>query len=520
MAITQISKIQVRRGLQQDLGQLAAGEIAWAIDTQRLYIGNGSTAEGAPVAGTTEIVTNSQLASQPLDLIAGAYHYEGILGGIGVADTNTTERRYQDKFDDIINVRDFGARGTGTGDDLAALQRCINETYNRNRGGITPYPTRRAIKISGGIYNISDSLKIPPHATLIGDGSSSVIIRQTSGAASSVLKTMTNLGLDPTNGDNIDFEYPKNINIIGITFQSITPIDIAHLESVSNCLFQDVNFIGPIIEPDGTEIRNICVNVSSEASMSTSIIFRDCSFNGLSYGARITNGSDGVVFDDCEFKNLYQGVNVMSGTTPPKNIKITNSRFDTIHGSAIVGGVGASGIVSSNNVYVDVGNNYVSEAPGVAVTPIIVFQADNNYSIADTFSRSVADSSSTPRISSGGYAIVSASIDDAFRLGTAYQTAGRKISLINNTSTTIAIPNITHGIIDYSIIRDALFRSGMIKFVTSDTGVIRFDEEYTENSDLGITIRMGSGSGSSSLIVILSSLGYDATIAFDVKTLH
>ena len=50
MAVVQISKIQVRRGLSNQTGipQLSGGEFAWAIDAQELYIGNGAVSEGAP----------------------------------------------------------------------------------------------------------------------------------------------------------------------------------------------------------------------------------------------------------------------------------------------------------------------------------------------------------------------------------------------------------------------------------------------------------------------------------------
>ena len=57
MAILQISKIQHRRGLQQDLPQLASAELGWSIDSRRLYIGNGSVTEGAPTEGITEVLT-------------------------------------------------------------------------------------------------------------------------------------------------------------------------------------------------------------------------------------------------------------------------------------------------------------------------------------------------------------------------------------------------------------------------------------------------------------------------------
>lgn len=62
-SIVQISQIQVRRGLNQDLPQLASGELGWSVDTQQLYIGNGTLQEGAPALGVTQIQTTPQAAS-------------------------------------------------------------------------------------------------------------------------------------------------------------------------------------------------------------------------------------------------------------------------------------------------------------------------------------------------------------------------------------------------------------------------------------------------------------------------
>lgn len=57
MSIVSISRIQHRKGLQQDLPQLASAELGWSVDRQKLYIGNGTIAEGAPKLGNTEILT-------------------------------------------------------------------------------------------------------------------------------------------------------------------------------------------------------------------------------------------------------------------------------------------------------------------------------------------------------------------------------------------------------------------------------------------------------------------------------
>ena len=57
MAVITVSKIQVRSGLQTDLPALDTGEFGWCVDTQRLFIGKGTLAEGAPTTGVTEILT-------------------------------------------------------------------------------------------------------------------------------------------------------------------------------------------------------------------------------------------------------------------------------------------------------------------------------------------------------------------------------------------------------------------------------------------------------------------------------
>jgi hypothetical protein len=57
VAIVQISQITNRKGLQENLPQLASGEMGWSVDERRLYIGNGTLVEGAPTVGVTEILT-------------------------------------------------------------------------------------------------------------------------------------------------------------------------------------------------------------------------------------------------------------------------------------------------------------------------------------------------------------------------------------------------------------------------------------------------------------------------------
>lgn len=66
MAIVQISRITNRKGLQENLPQLAGAELGWSVDSRRLYIGNGTLQEGAPELGNTEILTEfSEIVPPP-----------------------------------------------------------------------------------------------------------------------------------------------------------------------------------------------------------------------------------------------------------------------------------------------------------------------------------------------------------------------------------------------------------------------------------------------------------------------
>jgi hypothetical protein len=79
MAIVQISKIQQRRGLQQDLPTLSAGELGWSVDSRRLYIGNGSVDEGAPTEGKTEVLTEFSIVNFTAGFVSNIVAIEGNL---------------------------------------------------------------------------------------------------------------------------------------------------------------------------------------------------------------------------------------------------------------------------------------------------------------------------------------------------------------------------------------------------------------------------------------------------------
>ena len=183
MPIVQISRIQHRRGKATDLPQLAAGELGWSIDDQRLYIGNGTVADGAPAVGNTEIVTSGS----PSFSAALSYVYKGYLGSstpivTGVSGDNT--RTLQATLDDYVSVKAFGAKGDDSTADVTAIQRALDELYKDTDKDDAR--ARRILFFPAGTYRINASLKIPPFAHLVGEGPDKTIIRNSSAGAVAV----------------------------------------------------------------------------------------------------------------------------------------------------------------------------------------------------------------------------------------------------------------------------------------------------------------------------------------------
>jgi hypothetical protein len=183
MAVVQISRIQVRRGKENSgsgLPQLASGEMAWSIDAQNLWIGNGSVAEGAPYVGNTKILTQNDLSSNGniLDLISYQYKKNDYTIVTGTAGANYPfVRDIQQKLDEAqTSVHDFGARGDGITDDTAAIQLAVNQLF-LNSLNLSTISSRVTLKFPPGKYIITQTIYVPSYATIIGSGKEKTIIQ-------------------------------------------------------------------------------------------------------------------------------------------------------------------------------------------------------------------------------------------------------------------------------------------------------------------------------------------------------
>ena len=327
MAVTQISRIQHRRGLEQDLPTLAGAELGWSVDTRKLYIGNGNLDEGAPTLGVTEILTQYS----DLTALLGSYTFVGNVTGYtvqtGSSVLNPVVRSFQQKFDDFVNVRDFGATGDGSTDDTTAINRAIQQIYIEAENLNDPR-TRRTIYIPGGTYLTSNVISIPPNARLVGDGVNSTTIKLQYGnlsVANTCDSAFQSGGTIGSGGATL----PDSIDISGIRFyNSAADVTrpILNIDSASNVRITNSAFVS-----------NNFANVVEVLSTSTS------THNVTLDGVQILGGGNGFV-------NM--------GTTT-KAINVLNSQFDDLSNTAVI----LNSIDSYNSI-----NNYFGTVGAISRT--------------------------------------------------------------------------------------------------------------------------------------------------------
>ena len=172
MAVLQISRIQLRRGKKNDasgLPQLASGEMAWAIDSQELYIGNGAVSEGAPAVGNTRILTEND---NILDL-AEQYQYKANNPTIQTnADVNfPIIRTLQDRLDDIVTSNNYGILDNAT-DQTANIQNAITNLFVDSE-------SRVVLQFQPGVFEISDTIDIPSYVSIEGAGPNKTVFNFT-----------------------------------------------------------------------------------------------------------------------------------------------------------------------------------------------------------------------------------------------------------------------------------------------------------------------------------------------------
>ena len=503
MPIVQISRIQHRRGRSTDLPQLAAGEFGWVIDEQRLYIGNGTVADGAPAVGNTEILTaNSTSFSE-----AVAYVYKGYLGSaspIITGDGVDVVRSLQERLDDYISVKAFGAKGDGTTNDRVAIQRALDELYcDTDKSDVR---SRRSLYFPAGEYKIIGSIFIPPHAELSGEGPDKTIIVQ-NGGNSPVIKLQDSAKNQGANIGNAGATIPDNINIENITIKNMESYAGLVIERASNIRLRNCKLQGTYAAGGSDVANSKAVNVISTTALPCSnMIFENCQFTKFARLVDLSYDLTTAKFVNCDFSVAYYGVLVGESTDGstngltlgPRNVKILSSQFSSIRTNAIkVFNAGTIGnITSFNNFFASTVGNNNEGVDSLNVFPAIQFNADECSSELDYFERT--DQRDTNFSDSTA---PSNAPDEVEGVGILTRPI-KQITLANNTSdadTGIYLPALNGKSIriDYKMVRGSTFRVGQL-IINAAGEYASHDDTYTEsNGDVGVVLTANTSDGDS-----------------------
>lgn len=450
MAITQISRIQHRRGLQQDLPQLSSAELGWSLDTRQLYIGNGTLEEGAPSVGVTRILTEHDIDELSSNLGLQSYTFKGEEAGYtvqtGVDGLNPTVRTVQEKFDDFINIRDFGAVGDGTTNDTNSINRALEQIYKTTQSP-TNSRARRTIYIPGGTYKITNTIVIPTYARLVGDGLGSTIICQVNGnqsvanIADSLFQTGSSIG---TNSATL----PTDIEIHGISFFN-----------------SNTSITEPLMRIDSAS--NIKITSSKFESNSSAGYYPN-----LVSIASTTSSTSKILFDSCQLTGGGNGISIIGSSV--STVRVVNCGFD--------GQANVPAHIGTSLGFVSFGNYFDS--------PDRISFLGNNYNI------SIGDYGQNLNFSG----IMLGNLQHSTTIQYPLTTAPLVLDLLSNTSVKM----------NYEIKSGANARTGIFSYYTNGT-TVSYSDDYIETNTIGGNLSANLASFSAQLDSGTATLKYNFT---------
>lgn len=406
MAVYQISRIQVRRGKKDQgtgLPQLASGELAWAIDTQELFIGNGSVGEGAPYVGNTKLLTEHDSLLSLLE----QYQYRVDQGIQTSGQPNyPTRRSLQHRLDEgSVNARSFGIIPNTTEDQYENIQHAIT-TVASTLGGII-------LEFDPGTYQISQGIILPDNVRLKGSGKDITVFQFTSNSGS-ILSTEN----DSRNNILSDFSI-----LIGENNSDTTFID---LRNTIDSKFFNISLVRIGASPTDYAANNVGINLTADSMLVfRNNVFSNIEFKNITQGITSNTEIFNNIFDQCYYYKLVRaislGANTLPNTAGPINNVFSNSIFEAVRENAILVDNGY-GNKSRNNTFYNVGN--LSGGVSTNMFSIIKFNIPGNTSLGDTFDRTTLLSTSNAEM-----AYIPEIEGPAFR----HSYATNKISLITAT---------------------------------------------------------------------------------------
>lgn len=333
MAVVQISRIQHRRGQKNSnsgIPQLSSAEFAWAVDTQELFIGNGSVAEGSPYVGNTKVLTEHD---NILELI-NSYKF----GGESLV--NSVPRPFQSKLDEYVSVTDFGAIGDNASDNAAAFEAAFAALFKTSN--------RKVLMVPNGIYKFSRNIAIP--AGSLNSADLSVITRSVIIRGETQLGAVLDIGphtIRFVTVDDMEFldftstDHPSDVILSNLTIQRTTGQLI--LSGVTDAVLDSVKFRGTYELGDAVQSLSVTPAAVTwtndiEGRKTSNIKIVNCSFEATSLAVKCTQTevmTTQVKFKDCEFFVCDTAIYVEGLETQRNEWTIEECRFEEIAKNAV-----------------------------------------------------------------------------------------------------------------------------------------------------------------------------------------
>jgi len=522
MAIVQISRITQRKGLQENLPQLAGAEFGWSIDERRLFIGNGTLQEGAPVIGNTEVLTEfSDILAFQTNYTYSGQTATGYAVQTGPTAGSPISQSLQNWLDQFATVKDFGAVGDGVADDTAAINRALYQIYCRE---VNPQ-IRRGLFFPAGVYKVTQSIIIPPFATLCGEGADNSVIQMTSSDDSAfrayVARTGDSLQQTGVNIGSNGAIVPQFVTIANMGFQSLDPdVDVFLIEDINNCSFTGVTFTGPLTTADlDTEVDNTAgIRFASTASLVCNTVTIDrCVFSGTSYGIATEQQTNGVTVSNSKFDTLFKGI-VLGVATPvnggPTGTRIIHNLFDNIYAQGIeMGAISLNG--TGHNIFYDVGNHF----DGVLqpATTIIDIDGNNNVCFGDMFERGDDYVDTYPRININSRQVIATTNGKEIQLGAFRRESGLTEVVIGNTvsAATIVSSNLPAFSVNYSVVRGTNKRTGIITVANDLVGNVIYTDDFNQTAATGVVITVVNNAGTAD-VKYTATAGANGTFIYSI----
>ena len=411
-----------------------------------------------------------------------------------------TVRPLQNKLDDFVSVKDFGAKGDGASDDTEAINRALYEVYCRSNS----LAARKTLYFPAGNYVITGDIKVPSHAILVGEGAYNTVITQTRSpyiapyitwvmyTADNLQQTQSLIGL---NGASL----PTDITIQNMSLNSTG--DGIIVDSASRVTITNVRFKGPKTTVStlndsilGVPTSAIRINGQSLVSCSDFNV-TDCLFDGFNLGVYLPSGQNltNTLIDSCTFENLYQGIYFTGNSA--KNVTLTNSIMDLIYDSGCYI-TNTSNFLSMGNYYRDVANNLRGYTLPSSVIVNFSSTATGCASIADQFDRTDTYNLTVHRVSET-VSSVEWNLASGLRLGALQQNMGKSVTIAANTTAALGINfddfDASTGFeFIYTITRNSQVRTGRATFTKVLNGAFSIDDDSNQTGDVGITFTYSS----------------------------